>query len=66
MAIPGMHPRRTIDVVTQTVVSLSMIGGATYLGIERVFDVASILAGYALAGAVSGLPIIVKRDGTHQ
>lgn len=63
MTLPNLQPRRTIDAVTQTIVSVALIAGASVLAVDGVFDVGSTLAAYALAGAVSGLPIVVKRDG---
>lgn len=64
MAFPGSQPRRTIDVVSNTVVAVAIVAGSTILGVDHVLAPEGVLAAYGIAAAVSGLPIVVKRaDG---
>lgn len=62
MVIPGQEPRRTIDVVSNTIVAVAITAGATFLGSIDTLAPEGILAAYTIAAAVSGLPIVVKRQ----
>lgn len=62
MTIPGTQPRRGMDVLSNTIVAVAVVAGATLLGIDHVLAPEGVLAAYGIAAAVSGLPIVVKRE----
>lgn len=62
MTIPGTQPRRIMDVVSNTIVAVAVVAGSTLLGIDHVLAPEGVLAAYGIAAAVSGLPIVVKRE----
>lgn len=62
MTIPGTQPRRTVDAVSNMIVAIAIVAGATVLGVDHVLAPEGVLAAFGIAAAVSGLPIVVKRE----
>ncbi len=56
-------PKRKVDKVTNTVVAVTIVIGATILGGLDRLSPEGVLTAYALAGAIGGVPIVVKRNG---
>lgn len=66
MTIPGTQPRRTADIVSNTIVAVVITVASTVLGYKGQLAPEGILAAYGIAAATSGLPIVVRRtEGGH-
>lgn len=64
MTLDSVGARRARDVISNTIIAVAIIGGATVLGIDHVLAPEGVLGAYGIAAAVGGLPIVVKRGDT--
>lgn len=54
--------KRVSDKIASTVVAVAIVGGITVLGLDNKVSSEGVLAGYGLAAAIAGVPVVVKRS----
>lgn len=54
--------KRVSDKIASTIVAVAIVGGTTVLGLDNKVSSEGVLAGYGLAAAIAGVPVVVKRS----